>query len=300
MLHAQALLSPNDWVVVTLLGLAWFSLDVAVIVVNVERDELGMFMAYLTNQVWSFGVFTKALLACSLVLNYREKELFALSWLSTAAFILLGILQLGVLFAFFWLLLSDDKILNDMITPATNSTQPGQELATSDGVTMGTIVFWNHMRHVSPVILHLAGVLSLRGYISRTLSAPGALLREKTLSVLLLVLPIVAGLSHSAIFDDKQLYKYGDEEIGSKCQLAFGLSAVVGTVYFMRGVFYSYADHPDTADAGPKSVLQFYIPTRLESIKMEGGTQLESLNAKSPPIPVNSPTPDKSDMYRKN
>ena len=48
-----------------------------------------------------------------------------------------------------------------------------------------------------------------------------------------LLTPVIGGLLHSQLFDDKKLYKFGDSDVGSACQLAFGAFSSLATCYFL-------------------------------------------------------------------
>lgn len=89
--------------------------------------------------------------------------------------------------------------------------------------------------------MHLVITMAIRGYLSYAIhnAQPkwcNICLTKGRLTLLLLIIPIITGLLHSYFFDDKKLYKFGNSDVGSTCQLGFGISSTLGTVYLMYGV----------------------------------------------------------------
>ena len=117
-------------------------------------------------------------------------------------------------------------------------------MLTNQTLTLAEIILGNHARHVLPVMLHFVLCISLRFYISVTVNTivrydcetetkDESILGRAWFAVLLLVGPSAVGITHTLLFDDQQLYKFGSKEIGSTCQLAFGLTAIIGSIYYL-------------------------------------------------------------------
>lgn len=225
----RAYVIAQDYACSRFLLLLWIVSDAIVAFVLQESDD--GWWKFLTNQVWVFGVVSKLCLlyvviargADSLDITFQDK-------LAVVLFLLLGALQLGVIIAFFVLLALDSTLLDTMLKDQT--------------LTLAEIILGNHARHVMPVILHFVLCISLRFYISVTVNAvvrhdcetetkDESILGRAWLAVLLLVGPSAIGIAHTLLFNDQQLYKFGSKEIGSTCQLAFGLTAIVGSVYYL-------------------------------------------------------------------
>ena len=225
----RAYVIAQDYACSRFLLLAWIISDAIVAFVLGETDD--HWWKFLTNQVWVFGILSKLCLcyviiargADSLSITFQDK-------LAVVLFLLLGALQLGVIIAFFVLLALDSTILDTMLTNQT--------------LTLAEIILGNHARHVLPVMLHFVLCISLRFYISVTVNTivrydcetetkDESILGRAWFAVLLLVGPSAVGITHTLLFDDQQLYKFGSKEIGSTCQLAFGLTAIIGSIYYL-------------------------------------------------------------------
>lgn len=202
----------------------WLLSDILVLVFGWDDDA----WQFLTNQVWMFGVIAK--LYTLYVLVRRESGILSLTTSDTVActlFLLLGALQLGVVIAFFVLLALDSSILDTMLQNQEH--------------TLAEIILGNHARHVLPVFIHFLIALSIRFYLSAVVNSvtqctdddSRGVLGRAWFALLLLLAPSAIGITHSMIFNDQQLYKFGSTEIGSTCQLAFGLTAVLGSIYYL-------------------------------------------------------------------
>ena len=95
--------------------------------------------------------------------------------------------------------------------------------------------------------MHLVITMAIRGYLSYAIhnAQPklcNVCLSKGRLTLVLLTFPIITGLLHSYFFDDRKLYKFGNSDVGSTCQLGFGTSSTLGTVYLYGVVQQRIAD----------------------------------------------------------
>lgn len=213
-----------DWVAVILILIFWVFVDGCVIVIDREDDDM---YRYLTNQVWLGAIAAKTLLIFELF-RWRKQPsgegVSLLGWITSVFFLIIGAAQFGVLAAFFLLVWLDSTLLDNMLESQQHS--------------IAEIIAWNHLRHVTVCFVHLALTWSLRHYLSRNAETEHTIFCDIQLTYgafccALLIVPIVLGLLHSALFDDQKLYRFGSIDIGSKCQLAFGLFSFVSAVYFL-------------------------------------------------------------------
>ena len=186
---------------------------------------------YLTNQVWIVGIVSKIFIVLEL-LRWRKSEdqerVSLAGWCTSLLFLVLGCAQFGILAAFFLLVWLDSTLLDKMLENQQH--------------TLAEIIAWNHLRHVTVCFLHIVTLWSLRHYLSRNaetsqpirlLSKGECTLNFSVFCALLLVMPLAIGLLHSLFFDDKELYKFGSTDIGSKCQFAFAVFSVAAGIYFL-------------------------------------------------------------------
>jgi hypothetical protein len=216
-----SLISKPDLVMCWIIMAIWLGLDGVVVGVSVVHDS--SFFRYLTNQVWTLGVVSKLVLCVDMLkLGTREIRLTGLTWFTVTLFLLFGIMQGAVFVTFFVLVTLDDKILD--------------EARTDQRHTLAEIVVWNNLRHVTPVLMHLAMTRSLRGYIASVTWCGyptwwGESNDAGKYTLALTATSLILGLIHTAIFDDAQLYRYADPKVGARCQLVFGLTCAVSSVF---------------------------------------------------------------------
>lgn len=217
---------PDQIAVAVLLG-AWFALDVGVICVDKSDSHA---LEYLTNQVWLTAIVSKVLVVVEISQNRKREDCNSVSllgWFTTALFLIVGAAQAGVLGAFFLLTWLDSSLLDGMLKSGEH--------------TIAEVLVWNHARHVTVCFFHLGILWSMRHYLSynaRKEHALSSLCCNASTSCyrfcwFVLLTPVFGGLLHSQIFDDQKLYKFGDTDVGSACQLAFGAFSVLATSYFL-------------------------------------------------------------------
>jgi hypothetical protein len=120
----------------------------------------------------------------------------------------------------------------------------------AEGVAISDVLIWNHLRHVTVCFLHLLIYISERRFISRVANE---CLRLKTTDPLdlmfayVIIIPVVIGVLHSCFFDDSHIYRFQESAVGRHCMIAFGLSVVVASAYYVYGPIrstYNEAQHP--------------------------------------------------------
>lgn len=219
---------PDLWAI-TILTFIWIATDV--LVIAVEKDDDIMF-EYLTNQVWLLSLPLKLLLLFFLGMWSNSHGIFELysTWhvFTATYFVSLGVCQAGVLGGFFTLVLIDPSLLSNMLDQ--------QE------ATIGEIIAWNHLRHVTTVFLHLAIAWSLRHYLKQNA-------RSSLSRIIFYAVPPIIGLVHHAVFDDQKLYKYGSSEVGTGCSVAYGAFSVLAAFYFDKVVIGASAFEQRNTDA---------------------------------------------------
>lgn len=217
---------PDNVAVICILLFWFFVLDIGVVMVDksdVHATE------YLTNQTWMLCLLAKVLLSVELC-KHRDRtgncDCTSLrGWLTTTLWLVVGAMQFGVLGAFFLLTYLDSTLLDDMLTNQEH--------------TLAEIMIWNHARHVTVCFLHISITWSLRHYLSANSETEyNCLCNSVTTSYrlfcwVLVILPSLLALIHWLIFDDQKLYKYGSTDVGSKCQGAFALFALLSALYYV-------------------------------------------------------------------
>ena len=135
-----------------------------------------------------------------------------------------GCMQFGVLGAFFLLTSMDASLLDHMMN--------------NENHTLAEIIIWNHARHVTVCILHLAIVWSIRHYLARNAHGVHPTCVGHTnfiaFQVALYISPLLIGLLHALLFDDQKLYMFGDKDIGSYCQLWAAVCSATAAFYYIK------------------------------------------------------------------
>lgn len=217
---------PDNVAVIFILGFWFFVLDIGVVMVDksdVHATE------YLTNQTWLLCLLAKVLLVvelCKHTDRTGQCECTSLrGWITTTLWLVVGAMQFGVLGGFFLLTYLDSSLLDNMLE--------------SQEHTLAEIMIWNHARHVTVCFLHISVTWSLRHYLSANSETEHqCLCNTVTASYhlfgwILVLLPSALGLIHWFIFDDQKLYQYGSASVGSKCQGAFALCALLSALYYV-------------------------------------------------------------------
>lgn len=168
---------------------------------------------FLTNQVWAFGIVAKFsfLFATWCVweqspIPQRDVRRFEVQSL---LFLVYGIMLNAVLMTFFLLIYSTKTLLDAALE--------------DEKFTLSQIILWNHVRHVTPVVLHIVVLLLSRFQLRGSLGA----IAPRVVFFVTSAVSISAGLIHSQLFDDKLLYKYGSTTVGQKCQLIFVITSLL-------------------------------------------------------------------------
>ena len=222
-MYTKDLLSkPSLWTCCVALSL-WFVMDIGTTVYGMGENE---FMSYLTNQVWVVGIFSRVAISAEVFYRLRKNSTDLTArwqWFNVIFFMLFGVLQCGVFVTFSVLIRLDSSLLDDILE--------------NQGRSLADIIGGNDVRHFLPIFMHLIVVFCLRAYMSTVLirASPGRSgveLDKGKVALTLWMIPTIAGIVHSAVFDDSKLYKYGSVGIGTKCQLVFAATALV-TVVFM-------------------------------------------------------------------
>jgi hypothetical protein len=220
------------------LGL-WFFLDSLVIVGMItQEDKNASAYEYLTNQVWAFVLFSKLCFVYALYNREdfsKDKTKIQTMWFMNANFVASGTAQAGIMMTFFVLAYQDCTLLTGIV---------------AEGVAISDVLIWNHLRHVTVCFLHLLIYISERRFISRVANE---CLRLKTTDPLdlmfayVIIIPVVIGVLHSCFFDDSHIYRFQESAVGRHCMIAFGLSVVVASAYYVYGPIrstYNEAQHP--------------------------------------------------------
>ena len=205
----------------------WFVLDFGVIAaIYTQTDLNAAWYEYLTNQVWLTAFFVKIFfVVVRSNVSMPEDKMCHLKWWVVASFIAVGCAQAGVLITFFALTQQDDTLISDFVHA---------------GVAVADVMIWNHLRHVTVCFLHLLVYISERRYISRVANecigeSWNSDERLFALFVVAVGAPMLMGLVHVVLFDDKRIYKFTDPMVGVRCMIFYGLSVVVSGVYFIYG-----------------------------------------------------------------
>lgn len=205
----------------------WLILDIMLICVIANDDYPMLFLKYLTNQVWIIGIMPKILIWLMLLTCFfcpsdldlpSSEKLFVLT---ITSFLTFGVLQAGVLTTFFALLCFDSSMFEIMITQQDHK--------------ISTVVLWNHIRHVTPVFLHLIVLCALQAGSKKIIDPLNI---KWLISIGIGFFCVTLGLLHVTVSCDSELYmyKHGNESIDWNCRLVF-LSTVACTItYFLYGV----------------------------------------------------------------
>lgn len=226
-LHLESLLSRSSKVVVAASLIIWLTLDVMLIYLIATDDHPMLALRYLTNQVWLIGIIPKALLWVMLTLavvyhDQLETYLWRLLVLLTlVSFLIFGVLQAGVLITFFVLLCFDSSMFQAMVMAQDHN--------------LATVVLWNHIRHVTPVFLHLIVLYAMKDVTSSVLEP---LKIKHVLSFGICICAVVLGVTHLFVSCDSKLYMYehGNDTIDTNCRIVFMTTTLFAISYFVYAV----------------------------------------------------------------
>lgn len=182
--------------------------------------SLGENSKFLTNQVWMFGVVAKLCFLYAVTHsadkvatdeggNHHRGTVYSLF------FLIYGVMLNAVLMTFFLLIYSTKTLLDAALD--------------ANKFTLSQILLWNHVRHVTPVVLHIIVVLIMRCHLRLSLANMSA----RGVGIILAGVSVVMGLLHSMVFDDRTLYKYGSTAVGQRCQLIFAVTSVATAAGFV-------------------------------------------------------------------
>ena len=181
-------------------------------------------------------IMAKIALIVDIFWDYNPQQSSHNSWYVCLVFLVGGCMQFGVLGAFFLLTSMDASLLDHMMN--------------NENHTLAEIIIWNHARHVTVCILHLAIVWSIRHHLARNAHGVHKTFVGHTnfvaFQVGIYLLPLLIGLLHSWLFDDQKLYMFGNKDIGSYCQLwATVCSATAGLYYIQVPINGVATEHTD-------------------------------------------------------
>ena len=209
----------------------WLGLDVAYIF-DLAHDEKPSFTSwanYWTNMNWMLSAFVRTVIVLSVVF----KNLGLWSPIPPGRYgcwwALLGPIQFAILMTIFSIAWAEDGVVNHIL---------------DEGMDCQKVIVGNHVRHVSPVILHFLISYGFRDWYTRAVvNDSGTGPRMRTLN-LIAFFPVITGGFYLAFADPKSVYHY-DKDLTT--MLAVG---VYCTSLFFGSVFYLYAvpdyKHADT------------------------------------------------------
>lgn len=227
----------------------WWIVDV--IVIYEEYSEASKFIYYLTNEIWILGFVSRCLITFKFVYKwsfgiwckkYDNNLPLTFDACNAIVFLSYGVGISGVFGAFFLLSYLDDRLLS---TLACQTTNLNNSTASDWGKehTIGELIIWNHLRHVTVIFLHLALLWSTRKYLTSTCVRFIDLNNGHSVSALIMIVvtvlsvPSTIGLVHMIFTDDQALYKYGSTEVGQQCTLAFLIFSLIASIYYSLVVF---------------------------------------------------------------
>jgi len=203
------------------LAAVWLATDVLVIV-NADLETFN----FLTNQLWMFGLVARAfaivmwslrMCSCRWICQgsdtyvYFEK-LACWTWLA------LGAAQWAVMFTF-WLMIGIDY-------------GPIDHFVDVKLYSPRKVMLWNHLRHVSPVLIHTMITWELRAWVHDFTRDS----RAHVLGMPCLYVPLLASLMSSAhlmFFDDQELYHYVHDSTPKWCIGMFIATNIVSGLYLL-------------------------------------------------------------------
>lgn len=209
----------------TIFAIALFSIFFVATDILVMKKADGMTMAYLTNQVWVMGMAVRLSMVVAWFFNssaHRPNLHMALS----IGWGVIGAAYFAVMITFFTLVAMDYSIL-DVATEKEHKP-------------VALVIEWNHLRHVSPVILHILITFSCSRWYARGLEAVNDVKRCEGAAILRAVFygtPLLLALLHSLCTDDKELYQYTRDITGIYCQLIFAGTSLAASawLYYVPG-----------------------------------------------------------------
>lgn len=220
----------DSMITVCMLGV-WWLLDGIVLTQSISSGEITEnWFDYLTNEVFCFGILSKFLLSASLIMailkqtHLDQRNFDFVAYTLYASF---GACLCGVYGAFFSLTYMNDSILAGYIDPGPNGEEPQN--------TIGEVVLWNHVRHVLPLLLHVAILWSCRSRMQVAYLISNYNHRVASGFAMFLI-PCAIGLEHLLRTDDKALYKFTKTIVGTKCSIIFVTFSLLANFYYVAVV----------------------------------------------------------------
>jgi hypothetical protein len=197
-------------------GVVWLVLDA----IACAKADTGT-MSYLTNQVWVFGMCVRAgIVATAFAEACKEGCCVQVSRVLGSMWLVVGAAQWGIMFTFFLLLAIDSGPMNYFIR--------------NQGYTETQVMLWNHGRHVTPVFLHTLLSWEKQRWV-RFMTRTEEEFKPTVLTFWgTIVIPLVIGGSHMAMFDDKTLYHYDESRTTGWCALCFVAASTVMGQYLIH------------------------------------------------------------------